>query len=1288
MRKLLLCFDSVTKDQGKSDSSAVLKANSANTYPKKSGNKNKNGHSLTPAPFADMKSKSKCHRCHKFGHWRTDHTQDGSLKPGIKSFDYPAEGDVGSSAQPKKTIRFNMVQLVNDEKALDETVIGPLLDDGAPYSGMGLSEFKILQEILLPTWNGEFDPVPADLGTHWQYGNGEHSSESRKILGSVFLNVRTDKGNNTSIRHLIIYGSSQWVVGRNVTRKCDIEHIDQNRVVLPDQSDWISLVDHEMHSYVPYSKFSVDEHSNSLEETTKIFCATAHLSDDDLPRPWPEVKKIVNKVHKHVCGHSTYSDIKTLLERNKLWNEEVQNYLTHILEACTACSTTSKPKPTRKVSLSALTRDFNNVVCIDHFHLGDSRVLHIMDSVSRYSVGEVVDNTSMIQAIPLFESLCITPFRVPEDVLFDPAFDNTDFKDCLTSHGINARPIPPRRHNKNVLESKHKIFRDVYLRLKAENEPATKEHDRLLVQQAIRITNDLYGTDFCSANELAKGYTRPIRAGDLPVVLPTESLDTHDELLAKRKLNRILRSKTIQDKPIQVGDNVQIFIRQQSEKRGKWYSSKTVLAYDKDSGTVTVPGKNGRHVRAAVEDVRMAPSDNTLASSIQEGIDVLTNSLDACIDELNGDETDATAKDTADNTITIRNTDAVRDPQEDTEFDEDGERLTSLSAIGDHIDVYWPLDNQFYSGTVASINDEDETYSIDYKDGEKASFNLPDEVWRYSPNETIAASTAQLEIKDLVSSEQEVLKSYISEFGHKDFMRHQAQGLPCFPLLNAYENEESSFKKTVQAIHVSMIPENATVITSHVIYKVKRKDDGSLKMKARIAPYGNKDSQKFDLKTDSSVCPPTGIRILLSLAVIFQWCLAKIDFKSAFLQTGDAQRDVYVIPPRESGDRQHYWLLLTAAYGLVNANAKWQQHSDYLLKSIGMKQLVYVPQLFYKRGVGGDLQVVAVEIVDDVLFTVKNAIEQLIANIQSNYELGTVVYGPATFLFYGLQICQDTDYSITLQGDEKINGLEGFPISRQRRKEGDTALNPVEMSSFRSVNSSIGWLGIAASPFCAFYASYLQQKVPGTKVSDLICKLNSLRLLKKLGSTMLYKRPNDKKDYKISILIFADADDHGQLGMIAGLPIGDFKAGLVFHTLNWSSQKSKRSVKSIGDAEILAAGETIDEGKVLANAYRELLHMEIELLVALDSKDLFETLSTCRNSIDRSIRADVSVIRYEFETQKVNRMSWIPGKVNLADPVTKPNSPLVEALQLSFFTGELSTSFQDALTGCSNQFTS
>ena len=83
----------------------------------------------------------------------------------------------------------------------------------------------------------------------------------------------------------------------------------------------------------------------------------------------------------------------------------------------------------------------------------------------------------------------------------------------------------------------------------------------------------------------------------------------------------------------------------------------------------------------------------------------------------------------------------------------------------------------------------------------------------------------------------------------------------------------------------------------------------------------------------------------------------------------------------------------------------------------------------------------------------------------------------------------------------------------------------------------------------------------------------------------------------------------------------------------------------------------------MAKAYEELLNIEIGLNIIVDSKDLYTTLSTCKNSIDRSIRGDVSVIRYEFEAKNITAMSCIPGKTNLADAYTKQNSPLVQPLQ-------------------------
>lgn len=149
-----------------------------------------------------------------------------------------------------------------------------------------------LQSVLLPNWDGKFQPLRKELQSRpfWQYGDGDHCSDSRRILGSVILSVHTDMGSTINVCHLTIDGSSQWVIGRNVTRKCNIEHFDCNKVVLPCKEDAIALVDFDFHSYIPYEKFQPDPYTSCCETRNKIYCATAQISQI-LSRPWSKLRR-------------------------------------------------------------------------------------------------------------------------------------------------------------------------------------------------------------------------------------------------------------------------------------------------------------------------------------------------------------------------------------------------------------------------------------------------------------------------------------------------------------------------------------------------------------------------------------------------------------------------------------------------------------------------------------------------------------------------------------------------------------------------------------------------------------------------------------------------------------------------------------------------------------------------------------------------------------------------------------------------------------------------------------
>lgn len=52
-------------------------------------------------------------------------------------------------------------------------------------------------------------------------------------------------------------------------------------------------------------------------------------------------------------------------------------------------------------------------------------------------------------------------------------------------------------------------------------------------------------------------------------------------------------------------------------------------------------------------------------------------------------------------------------------------------------------------------------------------------------------------------------------------------------------------------------------------------------------------------------------------------------------------------------------------------------------------------------------------------------------------------------------------------------------------------------------------------------------------------------------------------------------------------------------------------------------------------------------------------------------------IRFEFQVENVETIIWTPSKVLfLADALRKKDSPLIEALELTLFTGGLKVDFQ------------
>ena len=125
-----------------------------------------------------------------------------------------------------------------------------------------------------------------------------------------------------------------------------------------------------------------------------------------------------------------------MLERNDLWSTEVEKYLHRVDDSCESCSRTYEPKKARKASLSSLNRSFNELVCIDHFHLGNLRLCHIMCGSTRYPTASVVPNTGVEAAINVLDSHWISQFWAPKAIQFDQVFANELFQNFLTAMAL------------------------------------------------------------------------------------------------------------------------------------------------------------------------------------------------------------------------------------------------------------------------------------------------------------------------------------------------------------------------------------------------------------------------------------------------------------------------------------------------------------------------------------------------------------------------------------------------------------------------------------------------------------------------------------------------------------------------------------------------------------------------------------------------------------------------------------------------------------------------------------
>lgn len=110
----------------------VVHAGSVQHY----GNRGKGSKkTISVSELADLKSKSTCHSCCAKGHWANDQKCEQRKKKSDRN-----DSESSDKSSRKRTVTFNMCCHMESNDDPD----GPLVDDGAPYSGMGAVELSCL----------------------------------------------------------------------------------------------------------------------------------------------------------------------------------------------------------------------------------------------------------------------------------------------------------------------------------------------------------------------------------------------------------------------------------------------------------------------------------------------------------------------------------------------------------------------------------------------------------------------------------------------------------------------------------------------------------------------------------------------------------------------------------------------------------------------------------------------------------------------------------------------------------------------------------------------------------------------------------------------------------------------------------------------------------------------------------------------------------------------------------------------------------------------------------------
>ena len=281
------------------------------------------------------------------------------------------------------------------------------------------------------------------------------------------------------------------------------------------------------------------------------------------------------------------------------------------------------------------------------------------------------------------------------------------------------------------------------------------------------------------------------------------------------------------------------------------------------------------------------------------------------------------------------------------------------------------------------------------------------------------------------------------------------------------------------------------------------------------------------------------------------------------------------------------------------------------------------------------------------------------------------------FRYIGFKVKQ-YENRVILDHSEYIERMKNETVDPKRATDKKEILTTQEQKLYRQLVGQLNWAVQGSRPDMAFEMINMSTKLKQGTVENLVRVIKKISRMKDFHSYMTFPRLN--KAAELKIVVFTDAS-LGNINEGTG-STGAYIVWLMDNTgqccpIAWNAHKIKRVVRSTLAAETLG----LEEGLEASYYYREMLASilgvkprTVMIEAYVDNKSIIEAILSTRLVEDKRLRVDVAAIKESLQLHDVKKIQWVPGHLQLANPMTKQGASgfnLLKVLQSGKMLDEL-----------------